>query len=92
MLDNSTCPKTFNKCPECGEPLEATVPCYLSDVVVDEDGYIISYRVAFGDSYDQTSKDSPLGDALNLDDPTEARVYCPDDHPFDVTAAQSAKG
>ena len=32
----------IDKCPECGEPIEASVKVYLDDVVV-EDGKIVSF-------------------------------------------------
>lgn len=38
--------KTLNKCPKCGEPLEATLKLYLSNVVFDtKSGTVLSYDI-----------------------------------------------
>jgi hypothetical protein len=47
----------LKKCPTCGEPIEATLKVYLSDVVIDDDGTIKS----FGDA-----SASHLGAELSL--------------------------
>lgn len=85
----------YSTCPECGQTLEATAEIYLSDVVVDKDGCIVDYRVAFaGPGPEFNTPDGADGGrgSLNLDDPDRYRVYCPDDHPFDLTKAAGKGG
>lgn len=81
---------TYDKCPECGEPLEATAKIYLSEVVIDKDGFLKGYRLAFGGDY----VDDPykaLAESLNTDEPDELEIYCPNDHPFDLAKAKKKR-
>ncbi len=56
--------------------LQATVPCYLKDVVVDDDGFIIDFAVAFlPDDVDPAEVKRAVQDALNLDEPHRCEVY-----------------
>ena len=81
-------PVTYDTCPECGEPLEATAKVYLSEVVIDENGLLKGYRLAFGGDSIVDSPYEALAKSLNTDEPDELDIYCPNDHPFDLKAAK----
>lgn len=66
----------INKCSECSSPLEATVPCYLENVKLGEDGQIEEFVPAFNGSYRSSLCLEPWEhDAVS--------VYCENDHYFD---------
>lgn len=69
----------INKCPKCGGEIQATVPLYLSDVVLDDDGYIESYRMAFKED----SVDAAVT-AIADCDPNEVKFYCENDHNIEI--------
>jgi hypothetical protein len=61
--------------------LQATVPCYLTDVSVDEDGFITDFAVAYlPDDADPGEIKRALRDALNLDEPDRCELYDAEDH------------
>src|SRR5260370_20667119 len=62
----------YTKCPKCRAELQATVPFYLSEVQVDQDGFITNYNPAYEDTKD----------CINLDEPELTQIYCLNDHPF----------
>jgi hypothetical protein len=72
--------------------LQATVPFYLTEVSVDEDGFITDFEVAYlPDDADPEEIKRALRDALNLDEPPRCEVYDADDrylagHPGTPTA------
>ncbi len=62
----------------CG--LEATVPCYLREVTVDEHGFITDFAIAFlPDDVNPDEIKGALRDALNLDEPEHCRIYDAED-------------
>lgn len=68
----------ISDCPVCGEPIEATVKVYLSDVVV-KDGKIVSFH---------DSSEGGLGVELNLYCPNDHEgdiAEAVGDHPSAVT-------
>jgi len=85
-------PVAYDTCPECGEALEATAKVYLSNVGVDKDGYVTSYRLAFdSDERGRIGPDASLHRSLNLEELEEMDIYCPNDHPFDLKLAKRNK-
>jgi hypothetical protein len=62
----------------CG--LEATVPCYLKNVAVDEHGFITDFAIAFlPDDVDPDEVKRALRAALNLEEPDRCHIYDADD-------------
>jgi hypothetical protein len=59
----------IDRCPECGAPLQATAPAYLSRVAVNSDGGVIAFELAYAP-----------GDSINVDEPARVAVYCENDH------------
>jgi hypothetical protein len=60
--------------------LQATVPCYLTDVSVDEHGFITDFAVAYlPEDVDPGEIKRALGDALNLDEPHRCELYDAED-------------
>lgn len=69
----------IDKCPECGASLQATVPLYLSNVVLDNDGFVKQYEIAFEeDLFNNCIK------AVMDCDPNDVQIYCENDHPFEL--------
>lgn len=68
----------IDKCPECDAELQATVPLYLSNVVLDDDGFMESWKLAF--------EDDLLSDTLKAVtdcDPNDIEIYCANDHAYE---------
>ena len=60
--------------------LQATVPLYLTDVTVDDAGFITDYRIAFlPPDADPREAKQLLANSLNLDEPHRCHVYDEDD-------------
>lgn len=60
--------------------LQATVPLYLTNVTVDEHGFIVEFDIAFvRPEYDSDVIRRAITEAINLDEPEQARVYDEDD-------------
>ena len=73
--------RLYKKCPKCRAELQATVPFYLSEVEVDQDGFITNYAPAYEDTKD----------CINLDEPELTQIYCANDHPFVPPTSKKAK-
>jgi hypothetical protein len=62
---------TIERCPTCGERLQATVLLYVDDVVVYRDGHVRDYTVR-----------PDVESTINVDEPDRVYVYCVNDHPL----------
>lgn len=69
-------------CPHCGEPIQATVPVYLTDLEIDEEGTITNFALDF--VWDQEN-----GGALAWDH-SDTQVYCANDHHIDWSNVANA--
>ena len=66
----------IKSCPECGEPLQATLPLYVTDIELNDEGEIVSFDLDFTWDY---ANGGPIG----WDD-WSGKVYCKNDHPCDA--------
>lgn len=75
--------RTISKCRVrgCGEPLQASITIYLKDVVLKEDGSVLSYNVDHA-----TDTASAVAEMVSSAEGDELTVYCNNDHSFDVNA------
>jgi len=61
---------TIDKCPICGSEIQATVNLYLSDVVIDEHGVMVSSVI----------EHNSFNDGVRTQDWDGERIYCREDH------------
>lgn len=73
----------MNTCPTCGGRIEATVPVYLQNVVLDDEGAIVDYELAFTD-------DQAHGGPFDWESDA-GRLYCENDHPIEWTMVDTDK-
>jgi hypothetical protein len=73
----------MDTCPKCGGRIEATVPVYLENVVLDADGAIVGYELGF-------TWDEEHGGAFDWET-GKARLYCENDHDIDYTTVDISK-